>query len=135
MTRVLALVTAPSAESPAGTEFLRVLVALRAAGAEVALAEAGRGAGALTGGDPALEPGGERYLAALADDGVVAARGTDVPAQVAAADVVVVLPDPARPGRPPLLVLPRGERPSERIRKEMLEAGQVVIGSAFPTAS
>jgi len=131
VTRVLALVAAPSLESPAGTEFLRVLVGLRGAGAEVVLVEAGAGRGALSGAEPALDLDGERWLAALVEDGV-APRGTsDLAAEVAAADAVVLFPDPGRSGRPGVLGLPRHERPSEALLSEVFEAGQLVLGSAF----
>ena len=134
MTRVTAIVAAASIESRAGTEFLRVLTALRAAGVAVRLVEAGAGVGALTGGDPLLEPDGERYVAALAEEGVVAGRGTDVPGAIAEADAVVVLLDPARTGSPPLWVLPTRERPADEDVPAMLQAGQVVLGARFPAS-
>jgi hypothetical protein len=132
VTRVLALVAAPSLESTAGTEFLRVLVALRAAGADVRLVEAGRGAGALSAADLALELEGERYLAALAEDGVTVGRGDDVPADIGSADAVVVFPDPARSGVPPVHVLSRGANPLAIDVATLLQAGQIVMGSALP---
>ena len=125
--RVLALVTAPMLDSAAGTEFLRVLVALRGVGADVHLVEAGSGAGALSGAFPPLEYEGERYVAALAADDVAPRRSPDLAEEIAAADAVVVLPDPARAGIPPVLMLPRHQRPTERMLADVLQAGQIVL--------
>ena len=134
MSRVLALVAAPTLESAAGTEFLRVLVALRGVGADVLIVEAGAGAGALSGASPALEFEGERYFVALAADDVAPRRAADLAEEIAAADAVVVLPDPARAGHPPVLMLPRHEKPTLRILADVLQAGQIVIGGPLPTA-
>jgi hypothetical protein len=126
--RVLAVFAAPSADAPAATEFLRVLAALRAVRAEVRLVEAGRGVGTLSALEPVLEPDGERYLEALREEGVVPVARADLAAEVAAADSVLVLPDPGRAGAPALLRLPRGGHPPAEAVSAALRAGQVAVG-------
>ncbi len=126
--RVLAIAAAPRADGHEGTEFLRVLVALRACGRDVTLLEAGAGTGSLT-GDADLSTEGERYLTALREEGVVArASGDDeIAAALAQAEAVVLLPDPSRPGIPPLLRIPKGVRPGPEALADLLRAGQVAV--------
>ena len=129
---VVAIVAAPRADTPAGTEFLRVLVALSACGRSVALVEIGRGVGALS-DDAALTTDGSRLLDALAEEGIEPVRadpeaGKAVLDAIAAADAVMVLGDPERSGRPALLRLRRGERPTARTLPAIAQAGQVTVG-------
>ena len=102
---VLAIVAAPHVDGPEATEFLRVLVALRACEVAVELVETADGIGTLS-RDPELTPEGERSLEALREDGVVARPvplSTDLHPKVEAASDVVVLPDPSRTRFPPLV--------------------------------
>jgi hypothetical protein len=126
MSRVVALFAAPRADDAAATEFLRTLVALRALEVSVALFEAGPGRGVLS-GDPILSPDGDRYLEALASDGVVPSGGVDWGMALSTADAVLVLADPARPGAPPVLRLQRGKTPDAVTLTTLLQAGQVVM--------
>ena len=123
--RVVAIVAAPPGTDP--TEVLRTAVALRAGGHAVVLAEAGRGAGALADAAPLSAPA-ERWLDELDEDGVPRlAAGDDLAGAIASADALLLLPDPARTGAPPLLPLRRGERPSPDAMAALLSAGQVVL--------
>jgi hypothetical protein len=72
MKSVLAIVAAGRMDTPEATEFLRVAVALRACAIPVALVEYGDGTGALS-REPVLEDDGERYLTALASNGILPA--------------------------------------------------------------
>jgi len=128
VSRVLALVAAPRADTAAATEFLRVLAAARAVGREVAIVEVGRGVGALSAAEPDLTEEGARTLAALAEDGVVPRGDADPAAEMAAAEAILVLPDPARTGMPPVLRLRRGERPASEAIAALATAGQIVLG-------
>lgn len=105
MRAVLAISAAPRVDGPEATEFLRVLVALRACEVAVELVETAGGIGSLS-REPSLSPEGERYLEALAQDGVVpspVSLSTDLHAKVEASSDVVVLPDPSRTRFPPLV--------------------------------
>ena len=70
MRRVLAIVAVERADTVEATEFLRVLVALRACAVPVELVEFGPGTGVLS-KDPLLTEDGERYLAALSSNAIV----------------------------------------------------------------
>ncbi len=122
--RVLAMFAAPRADTEEAAEFLRAVGAWRAVGREVALVEIGRGVGVL-GADPG--PEAERWLAALAEDGVAPRRSPDPAGDLASADALMLLPDPCRAGTPPVLRLARGQRPPKIALDGLLLAGQVVI--------
>jgi len=124
--RVLALVAAPRLDTPEATEFLRTVAALRALDRPVDLAEIGRGVGALT-KDPVLTPDGDRYLAALAEDGVHPRADLDVSRAVSEAFALLLLPDPVRPGTPAVLRLVRGRALDAAALTALGQAGQVVI--------
>ena len=126
MNRVLALFAAPRADKPEATEFLRTLAALRALDHPVELAEVGRGIGVLSNG-PALTPDGERYLAALAEDGVVPQPELDLSEAVSIAFALLRLPDPGRSAAPPVLRLVRGRTLDEAAHQALASAGQVVL--------
>jgi hypothetical protein len=126
-TPVVAVCAAPRADGPAATEFLRVLAALRACGRAVALFEVGRGVGALS-ADAALSTEGSRYLDALEAEGVVPRADGDLAAALEAACGLVLLPDPDRAGRPALLRLRTGERPTTEALAAIAQAGQVALG-------
>lgn len=105
MRSVLAVVATRRLDTPEATEFLRVLVALRACEVAVELVEAGEGLHA-TAGDPTLTPDGERLFEALRAEGVVpgsAPPSTDLAARLEAASDVIVLPDPGRTRIPALV--------------------------------
>lgn len=102
MSGVLAIVATARLATPAATEFLRVLAALRALDRAVELVETGEAVGAFA-GEPDLTPDGERYLEALAEDGVVPHAAPDLAARIEAAADVIVLANPARAGTPPLV--------------------------------
>lgn len=93
MRRVLAIFAASRADTAEATEFLRVLVALRACDVPVELVEAGRGVGVLS-REPTPTVDGERYLAALAGDGVDPAPAADLAACIEAASDVLRLVEP-----------------------------------------
>jgi hypothetical protein len=124
--RVVGLAAAGTPNPGDLAEFLRVLVALRACGHSVALLEAGAGARTL-GPDAALPTDAERYLDALAEDGVEPSHGVDVAAALAEADALVLLPDSRRVGEPPLLRLRRGVRPGTDALAALTRAGQVIL--------
>lgn len=126
MSGVLAIVAAPRADGPEGTEFLRVLVALRVCDCPVTLVEAGAGVGVLS-REPDLTVEGERYLDALRGEGVEPRADADLAEALAAADAVVLLPDPSRPRVPALLEIPRGAPVTAETAAELLRAGQVAI--------
>ena len=130
---ILALFAAPRADTPEATEFLRVLAALRAVGRTVHLVEAGRGAGVLSKAEPALTDEGERYLEALAEDGVVPAAATGAGPDLAGADGLVVLADPARAGVPAFLALGADRIASPPSWTTLLSAGQVVLMAHVPS--
>jgi len=125
---VLALFASPEGDAPATTEFLRVLAALRAVGVAVRLVECGRGAGVLSGVDRALSSEGDRYLAALFEDGVRVESDVDLAAALSSATAVVTSLDPKRSGLPPLLRLPRDAAPGSLDLSGILSAGQVALG-------
>lgn len=128
MTRVLALVAAAALDGPDTTEFLRALAALRAVGVPVTLVEIGAAVGRLSDPDTdALSADGERFLAALREDGVEVAGPGALPDALAAAAAILTLGDPARSGTPGLMTWPRGSRPSADDVAALRAAGQVVI--------
>jgi len=121
---VVAIVAAPRADTPEATEFLRALAALRALDVTVAVHEVAAGVGTFSGIREAA-PDGERYLAALVEDGV-SVRGLEGLADaVATASALAILADPGRSGVPEVLAWARGERPSAIQLATMLAAGQV----------
>jgi hypothetical protein len=128
VTRALAVVATPRAEGAAAAEFLRVVAALRAVGAEVDLVETGPGVGALAAARAAgTDDEVVRLLEALAEDGVSPARDADLARAVAAATALLVLSAPQRAGTPPVLRLRRGDAPSAEGLAALAAAGQVVL--------
>jgi hypothetical protein len=121
---VVAIVAAPLADTLEATEFLRMLAALRALDVAVVVHEIAAGVGTFSGVRDA-SPDGERYLAALVEDGV-SVRGLEGLADaVATASAVTVLADPARSGVPEVFAWARGERPSAIQLATMAASGQV----------
>jgi len=125
---VLALFASPDGDASATTEFLRVVAALRAVGASVRLVECGKGVGVLSSAERALSADGERYLAALGDDGVRAEPDVDVAGAIASASSIVAALDPKRTGLPPLFRLRTGAAPGPGDLEALLAAGQVTLG-------
>lgn len=102
MNAVLAIFAVPRADTAEATEFLRVLVALRACRVRVELVETGAGIGVLS-RDPALTDDGERYLNALRGEGVLPTPAGDLFERIDRASDVVRLVDPPAIPRSPLL--------------------------------
>jgi hypothetical protein len=128
VTGVLALFASPDGDSTATTELLRVVAALRAVGSEVRLVECGKGVGVLSSPERRLSADGERYLAALAEDGVHPEADVDVAEAIAKASALVAALDPARAGLPPVHRLIPGARPGPGEMDAVLAAGQVTLG-------
>jgi hypothetical protein len=125
---VLALFASPDGDSDATTELLRVVAALRAVGADVRLVECGKGVGVLSSPERRLSADGERYLAAVAEDGVRPEPGADVGEAIANASALVAALDPARAGLPPVHRLIPGGKPGPGELEAILAAGQVTLG-------
>ena len=127
LSEIVAITLAPRADSPEATEFLRVLVSLRACGRSVALFELGRGVGSLS-SDPDMSADGSRYLEALAEEGVAPQAPAGVAAALARANALLLLPNRERTGRPALLRLTLKEAPTPETLELLTEAGQATIG-------
>jgi hypothetical protein len=121
---VVAIVAAPRADTPQATEFLRALAALRATDVPVVVHEVGQGAGTLLDGRERTEDG-DRYAAALREDAVPVRSLEGLAEAVETARALLVLADPARPGKPEVFAWARGERPTPTQLATMLAAGQV----------
>jgi hypothetical protein len=124
--KVLAVVASSSASEDDLAETLRALVGLHAAGHEVSLFEWGAGEGALS-PDATLPAETERALEALAEDGVVPSRPSDLGGAIARTDALWVLSDPERTRVPALLRLSRGARPTDDALAALPRAGCVVV--------
>lgn len=126
MSGVVAVFSTPALDGPDATEALRALAALRAVDVTVVLVGAGPAAGRLDDGD-ALSADGERFLAALREDGVPVLGPEALADAVAGADAIVRVADPSRGGVPAVFVWPRGARPAASDVAALLDAGQVVV--------
>ena len=133
MSGVLAIFAAPRADTPEATEFLRVVTALLAVHREVKLVEAGAGFGVLSRPEPRLAEEGERYLDALAANGIVPKPLGDLTAALAGSDGLLRLADPAREGVPAFLEVSGGEDGSPPDLAPFLAAGQVVLAPHLPS--
>jgi hypothetical protein len=123
--RILAVVLAPRTDGPEAREFLRVVAALVGVGRGVDLVEAGAGVGALAAGAEADEEV-ERTLDALRAAEVLPrpVREAATAGLLAAAEAVLVLAPPGRPGVPAVLEVGPG-RPAPSLA-DLARAGQVV---------